>query len=47
MVIVYGEVAVTSITEVRFMTEGVAPEFVVRSHGPPDRSASPARAPPV
>jgi hypothetical protein len=29
------------------VTQGIATEFVVRSHDPPDRFASPARAPPV
>lgn len=45
--VVYEEVAVASVAEVRFVTQWIATEFVVRSHDPPDRFASPARAPPV
>jgi hypothetical protein len=45
--IVYGEVAPTAIAEVSFETEGVAAEFVVRSHDPPDLRPSSARAPPL
>jgi hypothetical protein len=44
---VYGEVTVASAAEIRFATVGVATDFVVRSHDPPNRFASHARAPPV
>ena len=33
--------------ERRFIPQGAAPEFVARSHDPPDLHESPARAPPV
>jgi hypothetical protein len=45
--VVYAEVAVVSAAVVSFASVGVAPGFVVRSHDPPNRLASPARAPPV
>ena len=45
--IVYAEVAVASIVDAQFITEGVAPELVVRSHDPPELRRSSARAPPL
>jgi hypothetical protein len=44
---VYAAFALVSAAVVSFATVGVAPGFVVRSHDPPNRLASPARAPPV